>query len=178
MAWYKNIGTWKDLLTILGIVVGGLWAYFKFFKGRTFKPRLELKVSGKIITFGNVQSLAVLMEIKNIGLSQVYLDRDLIRLDFETTEQLTNPPQARQAAWRNLQSFPTFPDHGWVESEETICDSLLIELPNIQPVTYKLKLVVRSQWPAIREKWRSWRRRKERGGEWSTTSIAQLEVND
>jgi hypothetical protein len=31
----------QKLFTIAAIVVGGIWAYFNFFKGRTYRMRLE-----------------------------------------------------------------------------------------------------------------------------------------
>jgi hypothetical protein len=47
------IGTWtadiasvvQSVLTSAGVLVAGAWAYFTYFKGRTFRERLELAVS-------------------------------------------------------------------------------------------------------------------------------------
>ena len=41
----------------LALIAGGLWAYFKFVKGRTFEDRLNTTVSGKLVSIhGSVSS--------------------------------------------------------------------------------------------------------------------------
>jgi len=34
-------------VTAAAVVIGGSWAYFKFVKGRTYRPRLEVGLSGQ-----------------------------------------------------------------------------------------------------------------------------------
>jgi hypothetical protein len=37
----------KTIVETAAVIVGGTWAYYKFFGGRTFRPRLELAISGR-----------------------------------------------------------------------------------------------------------------------------------
>lgn len=37
----------STLVTTTAVVIGAAWAYFKFLKGRTFRPRLEVGLSGE-----------------------------------------------------------------------------------------------------------------------------------
>ena len=52
---------------IAAIVVGGAWVYLKTISGRTFIPRLQLKVSGKVLQNTGVQYLMVDMQVQNVG---------------------------------------------------------------------------------------------------------------
>jgi hypothetical protein len=170
--WQINTTELKDLTATLGILIGGFWAYFKFFKGRTFKPRLELTASGKMVHEGAMKILVASMEIKNIGLSQVYLG-NLTRLDLYQTTILT-PQNPSRAKWTGpTKSIRVFANHRWVEPEETIRDEVLIQIPTIDHVAYRLDLVVRSDKPGITERWRSWRKRRKLGAKWSSTSVTQ-----
>ena len=36
----------ETAIRVAAILVGGVWVYFKFARGRTFRPRLELTLSG------------------------------------------------------------------------------------------------------------------------------------
>jgi len=38
------IGT---LITALAVIVGAVWAYYRFVKGRTYRPRLEVSMGGE-----------------------------------------------------------------------------------------------------------------------------------
>src|SRR5262249_49411574 len=70
--------------TILGIVVGGVWAYFKFIKGRLFKPRLALEIEAKFICdqflttrySERIKYLLITIQFKNVGLSKVEIAHD------------------------------------------------------------------------------------------------------
>src|SRR5262245_7455367 len=35
--------------TILGIVVAGIWAYYNYFRGRTYRPRLEPEITATLL---------------------------------------------------------------------------------------------------------------------------------
>ena len=41
-----------NVIQSLALVAGGVWAYFKFTKGRTFQDRLTPTVSGRVVLIG------------------------------------------------------------------------------------------------------------------------------
>jgi hypothetical protein len=171
--WYRDITKIKDLLTVLGIIVGGLFAYYKFLKGRVFKARLELKVSGKITTSGTKRVLIAAAQLKNTGLAQVYLS-PLTSINLYRSAPLTSPEKERQPAWAEpVNSFPMFVTHTWVEPDETIYDQILIELRDEQDTAYRLELFVRSRWPSLKERFAAWQKHQKLGGEWTSNSIAE-----
>ncbi|HEV2991351.1 MAG TPA: hypothetical protein VG759_23125 [Candidatus Angelobacter sp.] len=54
---------------ILAILVAGAWVYFKTIRGRTFIPRLQPKVSAKVIRHRDAQYLLVDIQVQNVGAS-------------------------------------------------------------------------------------------------------------
>lgn len=179
LPWYQEVTKLKDLVTALGIFIGGLFAYYKFVKGRVFKSRLELKVSGKIITQGARRILIASAQIKNKGLTQVYLDNTTTCILLYRSARLTSPRKERQPAWGKPVSYPrVFVNHGWVEPDETIYDQILIELLQEEDIAYKLELFVRSRRPLFKDRLKSWRQRRALGGEWSSNSIAEEKLDE
>ena len=51
----------------LALIAGGVWAYFKFAKGRTFRDRLSPTLSGKLVSIDGSVFLIVTVQIKNVG---------------------------------------------------------------------------------------------------------------
>jgi len=64
----------------LALVAGGVWAYFKFVKGRTFQDRLTPTVSGKFVSINGSVFLIVRTLLENVGLSRIVLDHQLSSL--------------------------------------------------------------------------------------------------
>jgi hypothetical protein len=58
----------------LALIAGGVWAYFKFAKGRTFRDRLTPTVSGKLISIDGAVFLSVTIQLENVGLSRIAFD--------------------------------------------------------------------------------------------------------
>ena len=174
MIWEVNPSELSDLLTSLGIVVGGLWAYFKFFKGRTFRTRLEPKITAKIVNQGNTKILIASMELTNIGFTVVYLN-PLTSIDVYVINPVTPTELSSVKLGDSPRTFPVFENHSWIEPEETIRDEIMLRLPNADNVSYQLKLVIRSENRSIVKRWKSWRKRRRLGGKWSSSCVAQKE---
>lgn len=57
----------QSFVTIIAILFGGIWTYYKFFKGRTMVRRLELELSPNEINLKGKSILSIECNIKNIG---------------------------------------------------------------------------------------------------------------
>lgn len=172
LPWYYDVTKLKDFVTALGILIGGLFAYFKFFKGRTFKPRLELSVSGKVIHDEGVKLLATALGIKNTGLSVVFINKELTRLEVYLHKPLSG--SGKNIEW--LRTDPptrAFSAHGWVEPGETINDHLVVKLPDDDYLIYRIELVVRSRWPSLPDKLKAWKKRRRLGGKWRGNYVVE-----
>src|SRR5215216_1121767 len=53
-----------NLFTLLAILVGAAWAYFHDFRGRTYKPRIELDVSGEVVVVDGIYYLLATLKLK------------------------------------------------------------------------------------------------------------------
>ncbi|KHL09073.1 hypothetical protein CLV56_0332 [Mumia flava] len=62
-----------DVVQIVAIAVGGVWTYWKFFRGRTFHRRGQLTVDARLHTFSGEPALVVRLAFTNAGLSKVDL---------------------------------------------------------------------------------------------------------
>jgi hypothetical protein len=145
--WNRTIDSSQKIISALAIIVGGFWAWLKFFRGRTFRSRLELVVSAKMIENGSTKFLKATMEMKNVGLSQVKLKGDAIYLDVYLIDARTVAPadQLYSAMWNEPVTFAVFQDHGWIEPAEEISDQILFQLPEREQFACKLQLTVNSR---------------------------------
>lgn len=58
----------------VAIVVGGLWAYFRFVSGRTLKRRLECEISADAVRRGGKARMIVTARAANVGLAKARVD--------------------------------------------------------------------------------------------------------
>src|SRR4029079_3658866 len=59
----------------LALIAGGVWAYFKFAKGRTFRDRLIPTVSGKFISMIGSLCLVAMIQLQNVVLSRIAFEQ-------------------------------------------------------------------------------------------------------
>jgi hypothetical protein len=128
---------------VLALVIGGAWAYLNYRRGRTFKKRLELKVTGKTAQEGKILFLSGTAQIKNVGLSKFPIEQRgtaILIFDLTPAASVTQPADfiEKRAGVRSV-----FKEHGWIEPGETIEESFLLQLPeNEERVAMKLDLRV------------------------------------
>lgn len=147
----------KNLATIIAIVVGAIWTYFNFFKGRTYKSRFESKVSGKVISTDNTNYLIVTIQLKNVGLSNVPIEQAGTALKVFAYSNLSNHSRAMRVNQTRIGTFSILQKHSWIEPSELIEDQLFIALPT-------------NQYPAIELQLRIVSKKIE----WNSTSIVEL----
>ena len=128
----------------LALIAGGVWAYFKFVKGRTFEDRLNTTVSGKLISIYGSVFLIVTIRLQNVGLSRIAFDQDVSSLEiFEYV-----PSQGEDILRvKNdlLTSFRVFGDKDrYIEPNEIVERETLIALQALSKIGYQLELEVSS----------------------------------
>lgn len=141
------VETLKNVCEIAAIAVGASWTYFNFFKGRTYKPRLECEVDGVMETRAGRRTLKVVVKAKNVGLSRVSVDqRGTILQLHPAVAQVTASSWPCQITWTDQPAvFDVFKEHAWIEPSEPIQDQVLVELPNDHAPAYKLTLKILSE---------------------------------
>jgi hypothetical protein len=132
--------TWADvtetIITTLAVIAGGIWAYFKFAKGRTFKPRLAIEISGQWLKIDRKQWLHARIRVKNIGASDVMLQQrgTVLEVRILAPIQKASPDYAK---WKRECSCVILDEHAWIEPGETVSDDLLLNL-STGPVPVRL----------------------------------------
>ena len=126
----------------LALIGGGVWAYFKFAKGRTFEDRLIPNVSGTFVLIEGSTFLVVTMQFKNVGLSRIAFDREASSLFvFEYVASGAERIVDVESDW--LASFRVFADKDkYIEPNETVERQRLIALPRIPNIAYHLEVEV------------------------------------
>jgi hypothetical protein len=134
-----NTGDWisaaLNLVQIAAIVIGALWAYYKFFKGRIFHKRAEPTVEASLLSAGSSYAVRARVTLKNTGSTDVPLRTTLLTLFQCAAGDVDEHLRPR---WRKIARAHAFQndegerDHEEVESQETITDDVLIPLPAVE----------------------------------------------
>ncbi len=134
----------KDVVEMLAVAAGGVWAYFKFVKGRTFKESLIPAVSGKFASIDGAIYLFATTRIKNVGLSKIEFDREgsaLILFEYNPSSQ----NEIHTVADNRLTSFDVFGDKDrYIEPNEVIEGQRFIAVPNPPKLAYRLEVEIAS----------------------------------
>jgi hypothetical protein len=143
--WSKVSEFTKNIFTILGIIVGGLWAYYNFFKGRIYRPKLELKISGSFSQDNEVHYLLATLQLKNVGLSEVIIHQKGSGLRVFSFNQSAGTPESSIIEWERFGTFSVFEEHEWIESGEIIEDQIIIPVPPERTKPFKTELTIVSK---------------------------------
>ena len=129
----------------LAFIAGGIWAYFKFRKGRTFQETLIAAVSGKLVLIDGTAHLVVATKVKNVGLSKIELSQtECALIVFEYTPGTTS--EVHKATDKRLTSFDVFDEtNRRIEPNEIMAQQTLIAIPGAVQLAYRLKLHIRSR---------------------------------
>ena len=116
-----------NFTTSAAVVIGGVWAYFKFIRGRTFSYRAEPSINLSVEERNNSLYLHVTVKLKNAGLSRLPLSDDMkyIQLNGMVSDGSSSPGSTE---WKWLLTQTVFDQHAWVEAQETATDTIVLRL--------------------------------------------------
>jgi hypothetical protein len=144
-----SLESWKTVaeivqaaITSVAVLLGGIWAYFKLVKGRTFRPRVETGIDATRLGIGGHVGLHVCLRLQNIGGSKVRLCREGtgVMISHVADKQPDSPAETQ---WQQLRVFDAFVKHQWIEPGEPLADELLIRLPTMpEVVEVKMRIVL------------------------------------
>lgn len=154
--------TWADIAqktaATIAIVGTAGWAYFKFVRGRTFRRRVELTISGEVRQRPGIVYLSTNATVKNIGLSKFEIDHEKSGLRVMAHSSETPANEARLAEWEPVSTWPVLEEQEKLEPGEPAGEELLIEIPDEGRLAFKLQL-----WVSSKE-----------GESWEATAIVNL----
>ena len=108
----------------LAILVGGVWAYYKFARGQPYASRAEVRVQGMLLTSGRTRGIRVAATLQNPGETKLPIRAPSVTAHAVLREGWGAPPM-----WHEVGFAPIFADHHWIEARETITDETVIPLP-------------------------------------------------
>ena len=129
-----------DLITAIAVVVGGLWAYFKLVKNRTYRPRVDVAIAGAWVDAGGARRLHVTTSLRNIGGSMVELIQESTGLGIDGM----HAGGGRHVDWVPGPVVSIFESHAWIEPGETVTDDLIAPVVYVElPVRIEVRLIWR-----------------------------------
>jgi hypothetical protein len=160
-AWTEIARGVAAIFQVLGIAVGGTWAYLKFVHGRTLVQRAELHVAGVLVRNDESTAVVVTASMQNTGAARIDLLSKAVYLygaepafwsheanmdwDCRLSEARGSDDRPETGA---IRATEVFAPHVRLEPNEAISDSVLIPVPrrvledDDQWLAYKLELVV------------------------------------
>jgi hypothetical protein len=146
-----NFGDWagavQSIIAAGAIIVAGVWAFFRFVKGRTLKYKAELLIEGTAFSGDGLRGVRVHVHLQNRGVTKIPIYSAWVRV-------LTlHRPDWRSTAWKRGKTVRVFTDQGWVEPGEPIVDEVLIALDEeTLPLAYRLDVAVFSKKNILRRR--------------------------
>jgi hypothetical protein len=169
----------KSAFGIVALIVGGVFAYWKFFMGRTLHPRLEPAVTATARIEANQVFLNVSCKLKNVGLSSIDLNREdsLIRILFQ---DLVPAQELAEIQWpkKSTLGVDVFKNHEWIEGGETIEDAHMFVFPYVPNRACRIELHVFRIRRNMIGRFREWNRRRKRPNAWTHHAIVDQFVNE
>ena len=129
----------QSAITILAIIVGGIWTYFIFVKNRVLMPHLEAKVMGRVFGGGggSRKCLVVTAQLKNIGSSKVDIVQEGTLIGLYLYEPKSDKSYAAEEDWSRSEASPILKNHHWIEPGEMVEEPVLFVIPDNDDVIYK-----------------------------------------
>jgi hypothetical protein len=125
----------QGFVTALGIIIGGLFAYYKFFRQGEHDPRLQPNVTAKATIHDGVAYIVATVTAQNTGQVNIELNLDsCVLLIFTTSPAATS--------WRERYPAQVFGKHKRVQPGETLEDQAWIEIPYEGELGVRLDLTV------------------------------------
>lgn len=161
--WKDAFASLQSITTILALVIGGIWAYFKVFRGRIYSKRLEPNINASVLSGTHYQCMVAKICVKNVGLTRVDVDVESSVIEVQSYASSDYLPEFHNAMWDELGTTNALKYHKWIEPGETICEEILIALPNINLIALRIRLRLLPSVPNI------FKRRKRT--EWNAVTV-------
>ena len=104
--WVDTAQGIASIAQALAILVGGIWAYFKFFRGRTFARRAEVALEASVVSSGVEEFLKVAVNLRNTGASKIVFEERL-SVPVETSRETDMNTLIREASGRYVDESGT-----------------------------------------------------------------------
>ena len=122
-------------MTAAGLIVGGVFAYYKFFREDPYARRIQPTVSGSVARKDGTIYLRAVAQAKNYG-------QGTITLDNADTGLRVLVRKTGDADWTRFRSPGIFAEQEFLDSGETITEPVWLEISEVDLVALRLDLYV------------------------------------
>lgn len=134
------LDTIEKLFRIAAYIIGALWVYFNFWKGRTYRPRIEPMITGQILNHQRSKLVKIVINLKNVGLSKVDVKKKGTALRLLSYDSLNiNDP------WKHQRTISILSAHEWIEPGETVGEQFLIPVTGTNLIAVKAEVILVSK---------------------------------
>ena len=141
--WIDGVAAVASLTSVVAVVGGGAWAYFRFLKDAPYLARANLTVEADLLVHAGIDLLRVKCSASSVGRGRVLFDRSQgyppnVAV-YALTAQLVEYPPDEWTALRG--TTEVFSDDDSVEGGEVLEDVALIWAGRRQPGTVAYRVV-------------------------------------
>ena len=98
----------EKIATIVAVVVGGLWVWLNTVRGRLYRPRLQVRLSGTVLRRGSGRWLLATIEIENKGLRRARFTQQGTGLTIALLDPAIGATDAALSPVWSDEDWPTF----------------------------------------------------------------------
>jgi hypothetical protein len=101
-SWTTRLQAGASVFTAAALVAGGIWAFFRFRRGRTFKPRCSIDLNCSLAIVNSRMVLTVYASVMNCGdsiLKFVPADKGRVEVSLMNVRDWSSVPTARFIKW-------------------------------------------------------------------------------
>lgn len=138
-------GSIQSVVQTFAFIVGGVWAYYKFVKGRSFQDSLSPAISGRFASIEGAAYLVLSIQIKNAGSTKVEFNhKGSAIIIYEYTA--TSETEIHTVADKRLTAFDLFqPNEKYMEPNEVIELRRFIAIPSPVKLGYRIEVEILSK---------------------------------
>src|ERR1041384_4805405 len=117
----------SNIIRASATILAGGWAYYRFVKGRVFKPRLILTLSARQLRIQDTDYVLSTIELSNVGLSRIDISGATLRVTSLAGQSAAKVASMPKRVW--LDTSKVLLAHTWIESGEVLREENLLILP-------------------------------------------------
>jgi hypothetical protein len=119
-----------EAVKVAAVVVGAAWTFLNYVRGRTFRSRLDIDLTGAISERGGVEFFVGSCAAKNVGLSKIPLQKVGTGASIYALRLAPRKSGGFRLVEQEIKVFQIFDRHGWVEPGEQIADPFAVTVPD------------------------------------------------
>lgn len=124
----NSAGFVVDIVTVVAIIGGGIWAYYRFVKARKLAPRVNIDITGRTFVKNRTLFLVISSRLNNVGNIRINLNQRGTGVRLYSFQFMDDVEEAETSPAVRLATFPVFGNCTWIEPLESVLEERLVEI--------------------------------------------------